>query len=103
MSQVPEELRDEIPSFEKSAREERGPIDWSALTSFQGARSALEIAVLLGLFAANFSNCATMFSKARFPIVNLGVGCPFKSFTTKQVSSSSTDQGSGKWRSDIAN
>jgi len=54
MSQIPEELRDETPSFEKPAHEERGPIDWSALTSFQGARSALEIAVLLGLFAAIF-------------------------------------------------
>jgi NitT/TauT family transport system permease protein len=55
MSQVPQELRDEIPSFEKpDARDERGPIDWSALTSFQGARSALEIAVLVALFAAIF-------------------------------------------------
>ncbi len=55
MSEVPQELRDEIPGFEKPpAREQQGPIDWSALTSFQGARSALEIAVLLGLFAAIF-------------------------------------------------
>jgi NitT/TauT family transport system permease protein len=55
VSEVPQELRDEIPSFEKPAsREAHGPIDWSALTSFQGARSALEIAVLVGLFAAIF-------------------------------------------------
>jgi len=54
MSEVPRELRDEIPSFEKSESREHGPIDWSALTSFQGARSALEIAVLVGLFAAIF-------------------------------------------------
>ena len=40
MSQVPQEVRDEIPKFEKQGpREEHGPIDWSALTSIQGARS----------------------------------------------------------------
>jgi len=54
MSQVPQELRDEIPSFEKQAHEEHGPINWSALTSIQGARSFAEIAALLGLFAAIF-------------------------------------------------
>jgi len=54
MSQVPQELRDEIPSFEKQAQEEQGPINWSALTSIQGARSFAEIAALLGLFAAIF-------------------------------------------------
>jgi NitT/TauT family transport system permease protein len=55
MSQVPQELRDEIPSFEKQgAREEHGPIDWSALTSIQGARSMAEIAGLVGLAVAIF-------------------------------------------------
>jgi NitT/TauT family transport system permease protein len=55
MSGVPDELRDEIPSFEKhEAREEHGPIDWTALTSIQGARSFAEIAALIGLFAAIF-------------------------------------------------
>jgi NitT/TauT family transport system permease protein len=54
VSQVPNELRDEIPSFERTAHAEHGPIDWSALTSFQGARSTMEIAVLVGLFAAIF-------------------------------------------------
>jgi NitT/TauT family transport system permease protein len=54
MSQVPQELRDEIPSFEKPAHEEHGPINWSALTSIQGARSFAEIATLVGLFAAIF-------------------------------------------------
>ena len=54
MSQVPQELRDEIPSFEKPAREEHGPIDWSALSSVPAARSAVEIASLLGLFVAIF-------------------------------------------------
>jgi NitT/TauT family transport system permease protein len=54
MTQVPQELRDEIPSFEKQDREEHGPIDWSALTSIQGARSFAEVSTLIGLFAAIF-------------------------------------------------
>ncbi len=55
MSQVPQELRDEIPSFEKKGdHEEHGPIDWSALTSIQGARSFAEVSTLVGLFAAIF-------------------------------------------------
>jgi NitT/TauT family transport system permease protein len=54
MSQVPQELRDEIPSFEKQAHEEQGPINWSALTSVPAARSFAEIATLVGLFVAIF-------------------------------------------------
>ena len=54
MSQVPQELRDEIPSFEQQPHEEQGPINWTALTSIQGARSLAEIAGLLGLFVAIF-------------------------------------------------
>ena len=55
MSQVPQELRDEIPSFEKQAtHEQQGPINWSALTSIQGARSFAEVGTLVGLFAAIF-------------------------------------------------
>jgi NitT/TauT family transport system permease protein len=54
MADVPQELRDEIPSFEKTATQEQGPINWSALTSIQGARSFAEIASLVGLFAAIF-------------------------------------------------
>jgi NitT/TauT family transport system permease protein len=55
VSDVPQELRDEIPSFEKPhSREEHGPIDWSALTAIQGARSLVEIVSLVGLFAAIF-------------------------------------------------
>jgi NitT/TauT family transport system permease protein len=54
MSQVPQELRDEIPSFEKQAHEEQGPINWSALTSVPAARSFAEIAALVGLFVAIF-------------------------------------------------
>src|SRR5262249_25522763 len=54
MSEVPQELRDEIPSFEKQAHEEHGPINWSALTSVPAARSFAEIAALVGLFVAIF-------------------------------------------------
>jgi NitT/TauT family transport system permease protein len=54
MSEVPQELRDEIPSFEKPAHEEQGPINWSALTSVPAARSFAEIAALVGLFVAIF-------------------------------------------------
>ena len=54
MSQVPQELRDDIPSFEKQAHEEQGPINWSALTSVPAARSFAEIAALIGLFVAIF-------------------------------------------------
>jgi NitT/TauT family transport system permease protein len=54
VSQVPQELRDEIPSFEKQAHEEQGPINWSALTSVPAARSFAEIAALVGLFVVIF-------------------------------------------------
>jgi NitT/TauT family transport system permease protein len=54
VSQVPSELRDEVPSFERTAAVDRGPIDWSALTSIRTARSALEISTILALFAAVF-------------------------------------------------
>jgi NitT/TauT family transport system permease protein len=54
MSQVPQELRDDIPSFEKQAHEEQVPINWSALTSVPAARSFAEIAALVGLFVAIF-------------------------------------------------
>jgi NitT/TauT family transport system permease protein len=54
VSQVPQELRDEIPSFEKQAHEEQGPINWSALTSVPAARSFAEIAALVGIFVAVF-------------------------------------------------
>lgn len=55
MSQVPTELRDEIPTFEEGpAPRDHGPIDWSALTHVQGARSALEVSVLIAIFAGIF-------------------------------------------------
>ena len=55
MSDVPTELRDEIPTFEEGpAPREHGPLDWSALTSIRTAKSALEIASIVALFAAVF-------------------------------------------------
>ena len=58
MSQVPQELRDEIPSFEKqAAHEEHGPINWSALTSIQGARSFEEIQHLAHKSAGASATC----------------------------------------------
>jgi len=54
-SQVPSELRDEIPSFEKgSAPKDRGPIDFTGLTSVRTAKSALEVAAIIGLALAIF-------------------------------------------------
>lgn len=55
MSEVPRELRDEIPSFEeKPVRHDHGPIDWSALTSVQTAKSALEIGTVIAIGFAVF-------------------------------------------------
>jgi NitT/TauT family transport system permease protein len=54
-SQVPTELRDEIPSFDEGpAHREHGPIDWTGLTSIRGARSALEIGTIVGVAVAVF-------------------------------------------------
>jgi NitT/TauT family transport system permease protein len=54
MSQVPTELRDDIPSFDRPAHADHGPIDWSALTSMRTAKSALEIGTIIGVAAAVF-------------------------------------------------
>ena len=54
MSDVPSELRDEIPSFDKHATTDHGPIDWSGLTSMRTAKSALEIGAIIALFAVVF-------------------------------------------------
>jgi NitT/TauT family transport system permease protein len=55
MSQIPNELKDEIPSFEHGDKKsDEAPIDFSALSSFRGARSLREIATLLGIFAVVF-------------------------------------------------
>jgi NitT/TauT family transport system permease protein len=50
MSEVPTELRDEIPTFDEApARRDHGPIDWTGLTSVRGARGALEIGVIIAI------------------------------------------------------
>jgi NitT/TauT family transport system permease protein len=55
MSEVPTELRDEIPSFEaQGKRADHGPIDWSGLTSIRTAKSAMEIGAIIALAAAVF-------------------------------------------------
>jgi NitT/TauT family transport system permease protein len=54
VSQVPSELRDEIPSFEAKAAGDHGPIDWTGLTSIRTAKSALEIGSIIALFAVVF-------------------------------------------------
>ena len=54
-SQVPSELRDEIPSFEETpARRDHGPIDWTGLTSIRTAKSALEIGAIIAVAVAVF-------------------------------------------------
>jgi NitT/TauT family transport system permease protein len=47
---VPRELRDEIPSFDR----DRALIDWSGFTSVRTARSALEIGTILAIAATLF-------------------------------------------------
>ena len=55
MSEVPKELRDDIPTFDDTSRtKEHGPIDWTGITSFAPAKTALEIVAIVGLFLAVF-------------------------------------------------
>ena len=55
MSQVPTELRDEVPTFEEAPpAREHGPIDWTALTSIRTAKSALEIGTIVALAGVVF-------------------------------------------------
>jgi NitT/TauT family transport system permease protein len=54
MSNVPSELRDEIPTFEEARPADHGPIDWSALTSVRTAKSALEIGTIIAIAVAVF-------------------------------------------------
>ena len=54
-SEIPTELRDEIPSFEQApAHREHGLIDWTGLASFQRAKGALEIATIFAVAVAAF-------------------------------------------------
>ena len=55
LSQVPNELRDEIPSFDEApAHRDHGPIDWTGMTSIRGARSAFEIGTIVALAVGVF-------------------------------------------------
>lgn len=55
MSDVPRELRDEVPTFEGTPKKaDQGPIDWTGLTSISTAKSALEIVAIVGLAAVVF-------------------------------------------------
>ncbi len=55
MSEVPTELRDEIPSFDGSqANRDAGVLDWSGLTSIRTAKSALEIGTIVAVAVAVF-------------------------------------------------
>jgi NitT/TauT family transport system permease protein len=54
VTEVPTELRDEIPSFEEPQYRDHGPIDWSALTSIRTAKSALEFVTIAAIAAAVF-------------------------------------------------
>jgi NitT/TauT family transport system permease protein len=50
MTDVPKELQDKIPSFDR----DRAMIDWSGFTSIRTARSAVEIGTILAIAAALF-------------------------------------------------
>ena len=55
MSNVPSELRDDIPTFDdQPSSRGHGPIDWTGLTSVRTAKSALEIGTIVGLALAIF-------------------------------------------------
>jgi NitT/TauT family transport system permease protein len=55
VSEVPRELRDEVPTFDDSEKKaDHGPIDWTGITSFRPAKTALEIVAIVGLFLAVF-------------------------------------------------
>ncbi len=55
MSNVPSELRDDIPTFDdQQSSKDHGPIDWTGLTSMRTAKSALEIGTIVGLALAIF-------------------------------------------------
>ena len=55
MSEVPRELRDEIPSFDEgSPQQDHGPINWTGLTSVRGAKSVLEIGTIIAIAVGVF-------------------------------------------------
>jgi NitT/TauT family transport system permease protein len=56
VSEVPRELRDDLPAFDEAqpARRDHGPIDWTALTTIQTAKTALEMGTIVALAVAVF-------------------------------------------------
>jgi len=55
MSEVPRELRDEIPSFDNEpGHHDHGTVDWTGLTSIRGAKSALEVGTIVAIAVAVF-------------------------------------------------
>lgn len=55
MSEVPRELRDEIPSFDNEpGGRDHGTVDWTGLTSIRGAKSALEIGTIAAIAVTVF-------------------------------------------------
>ena len=54
MSEVPRELREEIPSFDEVPTHQHGPVDWTGLTSIRGARSAVEIGTIVAIAVSVF-------------------------------------------------
>jgi len=68
MSNVPSELRDDIPTFDnRPASGDQGAIDWTALTSVRTAKSALEIGTVAGLAAAIFFGLEAILRWTRTP------------------------------------
>ena len=69
MSEVPRELRDDLPAFDKAppARREHGPIDWTALTAIQTAKTALEIGAIVALALAVFFGIEALLWVTRTP------------------------------------
>ena len=54
-SEVPRELRDEIPSFEEApVHRDHGPIDWTGLTSIRTAKSAAEFGAIVAVAVVVF-------------------------------------------------
>jgi len=55
VSEVPRELRDEVPSFDDGpVHHDHGAIDWTGLTSIRGAKSALEIGTIIAIAVCMF-------------------------------------------------
>ena len=72
MSNVPSELRDDIPTFDdQPSSRGHGPIDWTGLTSVRTAKSALEIGTIVGLALARVHVIAV-----RVGVALHGLVCP---------------------------